>query len=171
MAAGRMAMVRGVTPSPAYFCVAATVITSSGVVDVTIYALTRRKLIMDTESSYNPLRDRFGISTPRKQVQHLANITANPNSNGGGMMMFGTLRHDSIQLSEESGLHGNSTDNIVYDVSEDTRDLAQTYRLSAIEGASERVYTSQTEASELSSKDSERNLPALPPATSRMWGW
>jgi hypothetical protein len=62
MAAGRMAMVRGVTPSPAYFCVAAAVITSSGVVGVTIYALTRRKLIMDTEPSYGHTRDRFGIS-------------------------------------------------------------------------------------------------------------
>ena len=48
IAAGRMAMARGITPSPAYFCAAAAIITSSGVVDVTIYTLTRRKLIMDT---------------------------------------------------------------------------------------------------------------------------
>ncbi|PKX89097.1 uncharacterized protein P174DRAFT_397440 [Aspergillus novofumigatus IBT 16806] len=160
IAAGRMAMVRGVTPSPAYFCAAATVITSSGFVDVAIYALTRRKLIMDTEPSYGHTRDRFGISTPRKQVHHLATVTAGANSSGGGMMMFST----------RTG-RGSSTENIVHDLSEESSGLAQAYRFTAVEVTSQHVYPSQAEASERSSKDSERNSPALPPATFRMWGW
>ena len=66
LAAGRMAMVRGFTPSPAYFCAAAAIITSSGVVDVTIYTLTRGRLVTDSAPSYGHSRDHFGISSPRK---------------------------------------------------------------------------------------------------------
>lgn len=88
IAAGRMAMVRGITPSLAYFCAAAAIITTSGVVDVTIYTLTRRKLIMDAEPSYAHARDRFGISTTRKHTHHLATITAGPSSDRTGMAIL-----------------------------------------------------------------------------------
>ncbi|OJJ42901.1 hypothetical protein ASPZODRAFT_1235751 [Penicilliopsis zonata CBS 506.65] len=51
LAAGRMALARGDSPSVLYFCVAGAMMTSSGMVDVTLYTLTRRSLIIDSEPS------------------------------------------------------------------------------------------------------------------------
>lgn len=140
IAAGRMAMVRGITPSPAYFCAAAAIITSSGVVDVTIYTLTRRNLITASETSHNHRRDRFGISTPRKDADHLATMAAEPTSNCTGVRMFRGRSHNVSQVSDEPVLRGSSTDNIVHGASEEWPDLSQTYRLTTIEVTSERAY-------------------------------
>ena len=153
IAAGRMAMARGITPSPAYFCAAAAIITSSGVVDVTIYTLTRRKLIMDTEPSYCHTPDRFGIGIPRKHVHHLATITVEPDSNLAGRNISSSWSRNP--LGEEAVLSGSSTDNIAHDMSEETPDLPQTYRFTEIEVTNERLCPSQT----------------MPPTTPRMWGW
>jgi len=109
IAAGRMAMVRGITPSPVYFCASAAIITSSGIVDVTIYTLTRRKLIMNADPRHDNDRD-GGISAPRV--------------NRG---------HNVSQLGTETVVPGNSTDNILHAGSEEAPDLAQTYRLTTFE--------------------------------------
>lgn len=59
LAAGRMAIMNGHTPSLAYFCVAGAVMTSSGLVDVFLYTLTRRNLLVDSESSDSHSDNRF----------------------------------------------------------------------------------------------------------------
>ncbi|KAE8353864.1 G protein-coupled glucose receptor regulating Gpa2-domain-containing protein [Aspergillus coremiiformis] len=59
LAAGRMATAQGQTPSAAYFCVAGALITSSGLVDVLLYTLTRRNLILESEPSCDPSYNRF----------------------------------------------------------------------------------------------------------------
>lgn len=51
LAAGRMMAARGITPSTSYFCVAGAMMTSSGFVDVLLYTLTRRSLILNSDTS------------------------------------------------------------------------------------------------------------------------
>ncbi|GFF36288.1 hypothetical protein IFM51744_03076 [Aspergillus udagawae] len=51
LAAGRMSSARHVVPSKAYFAVAGALMALSGLVDVIVYTVTRRHLLMDTEVS------------------------------------------------------------------------------------------------------------------------
>lgn len=51
LAAGRMATARGDSPSKTYFGVAGCLMALSGVMDVIVYTLTRRHLLLDTEHS------------------------------------------------------------------------------------------------------------------------
>ncbi|RHZ64437.1 protein gprD [Aspergillus thermomutatus] len=51
LAAGRMSTARHAVPSRAYFAAAGTLMALSGLVDVTVYTLTRRHLLLDTEVS------------------------------------------------------------------------------------------------------------------------
>jgi hypothetical protein len=51
LAAGRMSSARHVVPSKAYFAVAGALMALSGLVDVIVYTVTRRNLLMDTEVS------------------------------------------------------------------------------------------------------------------------
>lgn len=51
LAAGRMATARGYPPSKTYFGVAGCLMAMSGFFDVTVYTLTRRHLLLDTEHS------------------------------------------------------------------------------------------------------------------------
>ena len=51
LAAGRMATMQGNTPSKTYFGVAGCLMALSGSMDVAVYTLTRRHLLIDTEHS------------------------------------------------------------------------------------------------------------------------
>lgn len=51
LAAGRMSTMQGHPPNMKYFCVAGAFMTSSGLVDVFLYTLTRRSLLVDSETS------------------------------------------------------------------------------------------------------------------------
>lgn len=51
LAAGRMASARHVAPSRTYFAVAGSLMALSGGMDVAVYTLTRRHLLLETESS------------------------------------------------------------------------------------------------------------------------
>ncbi|RAH40214.1 protein gprD [Aspergillus brunneoviolaceus CBS 621.78] len=51
LAAGRMSTARHIIPSRAYFAVAGTLMALSGLVDVAVYTLTRRHLLLETELS------------------------------------------------------------------------------------------------------------------------
>lgn len=53
LAAGRMATARHVAPSKAYFAVAGSLMAFSGFIDVAVYTLTRRHLLIETNSSVN----------------------------------------------------------------------------------------------------------------------
>lgn len=51
LAAGRMASARHVAPSRTYFAVAGSLMAFSGAMDVAVYTLTRRHLLLETDSS------------------------------------------------------------------------------------------------------------------------
>ncbi|KAJ5999936.1 hypothetical protein N7481_000345 [Penicillium waksmanii] len=80
LAAGRMANMSGKMPSVAFFCSAGAIITSSGLVDVILYTLTRRNLIIDSEPSQDRSYSKFPGSRGRDVKTHLTTITAEPKS-------------------------------------------------------------------------------------------
>ncbi|GIJ98466.1 hypothetical protein Aspvir_000583 [Aspergillus viridinutans] len=51
LAAGRMSSARGVVPSKAYFTTTSALMALSGLMDVVMYIVTRRHLLMDTDVS------------------------------------------------------------------------------------------------------------------------
>ena len=53
LAAGRMATARHVAPSKTYFAVAGSLMALSGFMDVAVYTLTRRHLLIETDASGN----------------------------------------------------------------------------------------------------------------------
>lgn len=77
LAAGRMATADGDEPSITFFCCAGAIITSSGLVDVILYTLTRRNLIIDSEPSQGHSYNRFS-SSRGKRGDNLTTITADP---------------------------------------------------------------------------------------------
>jgi hypothetical protein len=91
LAAGRMATANGDSTSLTFLCCAGAIITSSGLVDVALYTLTRRALIIDSEPSHDRSYNKFNLTT----------ITADPKRKKGAG--GGTFNDD---------LDG-STDNIV----------------------------------------------------------
>ncbi|CAG8068452.1 unnamed protein product [Penicillium olsonii] len=99
LAAGRMATANGDSPSLTFLCCAGAIITSSGLVDVALYTLTRRALIIDTEPSHDRSYNKFNSSKGKRGDTHLTTITADPKRKMGN----GTFNDD---------LDG-STDNIV----------------------------------------------------------
>ncbi|CAI7619501.1 unnamed protein product [Penicillium bialowiezense] len=99
LAAGRMATANGDNPSLTFLCCAGAIITSSGLVDVVLYTLTRRALIIDSEPSHDRSYNKFASSKGKRGDTHLTTITADPKRKMGG----GTFNDD---------LDG-STDNIV----------------------------------------------------------
>ncbi|KAJ5915569.1 hypothetical protein N7466_011502 [Penicillium verhagenii] len=98
LAAGRMATANGSTPSLTFFCCAGAIMTSSGLVDVVLYTLTRRNLIIDSEPSQDHSYGKFASSKGRRG-DHLTTITAEPKSR----------KHGISQNTDRDG----STDNIV----------------------------------------------------------
>ncbi|WEW56776.1 hypothetical protein PRK78_002229 [Emydomyces testavorans] len=74
LAAGRMAMAGGTRLSVAYLSVAGALISSSGFVDVVMYALTRRALLLDSQPSNC---DRaYGSGRYQMNNTHIATVTA-----------------------------------------------------------------------------------------------
>ncbi|CRG91177.1 hypothetical protein PISL3812_08225 [Talaromyces islandicus] len=145
LAAGRMASARGEQPSMAYFCVAGAMMTSSGMVDVVVYTLTRRNLITDSEyrgnSAYNNI-----VSGHRNNRSHhhgygarSANLTTTVTSTvagGGG----GWKTHRGKNRSSDSEGSG-STDNIVQQPKDiELGQLGKVYQQTTIEVTSEPAF-------------------------------
>jgi hypothetical protein len=126
------------------------IITSSGLVDVALYTLTRRNLIVDSEPSQDHSYNKFASSRGRHGENHLTTITAaDPKTrtrNGG--------------LDTELDRDG-STDNIVQPGVE-MGPMGKVYQETTIEITTEPAYPSEA-ASERSSKDDFNEAP------SRMW--
>lgn len=74
LAGGRMAAARGKNPSIVYYSVAGSLITSSGLVDVLLYSLTRRTLLVEFESSNCQIYRRV----IRKNKRTISPLTAIP---------------------------------------------------------------------------------------------
>lgn len=172
LAAGRMATANGNTPSITFFCCAGeyhstnhinapselnrtnaslgAIITSSGLVDVILYTLTRRNLIIDSEPSHDRSYNKFASSKGRRGDTHLTTITADPKTRRQG-------------LHDEDLDRDGSTDNIVQPgVGVEMAPIGKVYQETTIEITSEPAYPSEG-ASERSSKDDFNETP------SRMW--
>lgn len=79
LAAGRMSTARHAVASKAYFAVAGSLMALSGLVDVAVYTLTRRHLLLDTEVSTS---DRYYLHTGSNLYNtHVSTTVAGPDSN------------------------------------------------------------------------------------------
>jgi hypothetical protein len=79
LAAGRMSTARHAVASKAYFAVAGSLMALSGLVDVAVYTLTRRHLLLDTEVSTS---DRYYAHTGSNLYNstHVSTTIAGPES-------------------------------------------------------------------------------------------
>lgn len=166
LAAGRMATAQGTTPNVVYFCVAGAMITSSGFVDVLLYTLTRRNLIIESEPSDDRSYGKFASSKGRKTDNHLTTITADPKRLDASQM--GTrIYHEDPDHTVRDG----STDNIVQPQGMELTPIGKVYQQTTIEVTSEPAYPSGAN-SDHSSKDSmeHHHQDGLHESSTRMWG-
>ncbi|KAA8642070.1 hypothetical protein EYZ11_010649 [Aspergillus tanneri] len=163
LAAGRMATAQGQTPNVAYFCVAGALITSSGVVDVLLYTLTRRNLILESEPSQDRSYNRF-MSSKNRKTDHLTTITAEP-KNRTDITALRTMKHRNDEEDLEHTVRDGSTDNIVQSGVELTP-MGKVYQHTTIEITHEPAFPSEGESSNRSSGDSDKRAAQ----SSRMWG-
>ncbi|KAJ5612952.1 hypothetical protein N7510_006146 [Penicillium lagena] len=119
LAAGRMATQNGQTPSVTFFCCAGAIITSSGLADVTLYTLTRRNLIGESEPSEDRSYNKFDNTKGRKGETHLTTITADQRMN----RKFG--------IGDDDLGRDGSTDNIVQPMEMD--DFGKVYQETTIQ--------------------------------------
>lgn len=165
LAAGRMATAQGNTPSIAYFCVAGALITSSGLVDVLLYTLTRRNLIIESEPSHDRSYNKFASSKGRKTDNHLTTITADPKN-----VEINALGRRVYREDPDHTVRDGSTDNIVQNPGGvEMGPMGKVYQQTTIEVTSEPAYPSGAE-SDRSSKDSMKDESGVHEPSSRMWG-
>ncbi|GAD96933.1 conserved hypothetical protein [Paecilomyces variotii No. 5] len=160
LAAGRMASARGNAPGMAYFCLSGAMMTSSGWVDVMMYTLTRKNLIVESEPSHD----------------RSYNVFSNGHKSGGGAGNNITLitvdkkgtRSALRGRDDDDSSHARdgSTDNIV----PRGQDMGKVYQETTIEVTSEPAYPD--DHSGRSSRDDLPDEPRVPPRTAtsnRMW--
>ncbi|PGH03606.1 hypothetical protein AJ79_07335 [Helicocarpus griseus UAMH5409] len=153
LAAGRMATATGDTLSVTYFCTAGAVIASSGFVDVIMYTLTRKALLLDSEPSNV---DRF-YHSHRMGQSHITTVTAeNKLSRMDNNMLH---RRGMTEIDTELDCDG-STDNIVQPL--ELSELGKVYQKTTIEITSEPAEDVDV------SPDSTMN-DTRPPPPSHMW--
>ncbi|KKK21572.1 hypothetical protein P175DRAFT_0512690 [Aspergillus ochraceoroseus IBT 24754] len=167
LAAGRMATAQGKTPSIVYFCIAGALITSSGLVDVLLYTLTRKNLILESEPSADRSYNRFtsGNGKNRGADTHLATITADPKHLRTDISVLQT-RQDG---DEDDSPHG-STDNIVQNSGGIVNSMGKVYQHTTIEITSEPAFPSSPGASDRSSRDTLRPRGNNSGPAVGMWG-
>jgi hypothetical protein len=165
LAAGRMATVRGDVLNITYFCVAGAMMTSSGFVDVIMYTLTRRALLIESEQT-QPDR-RLSIPHHGGKHSHMTTFSAETKSSRkeNGFLSRRTVEDDESQLEREG-----STDHIMQHV--ELGDIGRVYQKTTIEITHEPA----TRGMDLSPSNSitgpgrrpsgirwGKKLPALPP--------
>ncbi|KAL4774257.1 G protein-coupled glucose receptor regulating Gpa2-domain-containing protein [Aspergillus nidulans var. acristatus] len=161
LAAGRMATARGDTPSVVYFCVSGALITSSGLVDVLLYTLTRRNLIIESEPSLDKSYQKFASGKNR------LNSTTDPKNMRTDISALHTYKGND----EEEQTRDGSTDDIVKNTGGgvELAPIGKVYQHTTIEITSEPAYPSNGDASGRSSADSLQPTGKMSP-TARRWG-
>lgn len=129
--------------------------TSSGLVDVTLYTLTRRALIVDSEPSGDRSYNKFASSKGRRGDTHLTTITADPTTRKMGAS-------DDTIIEREG-----STDNIVQPGVEMTP-MGKVYQETTIEITTEPAYPGEG-SSERSSKDDFQKDEFHDTPSRKMW--
>ncbi|KAJ5925027.1 hypothetical protein N7454_007666 [Penicillium verhagenii] len=152
LAAGRMASARGDAPSKTYFGVAGCLMAMSGAMDVAVYTLTRRHLLIDTEhSATDPNYD-------NTDSQWQTNITTNAGRSRKAFKMGSKLgskfRRSTVpdKESSTSPFEGGSTDDIVAKNDMELSNFGGVYQETTIEISHEPV--SDIEAEERSARHS-----------------
>ncbi|KAJ6139877.1 hypothetical protein N7471_006363 [Penicillium samsonianum] len=110
LAAGRMATADGDAPNIIFFCCSGAIITSSGLVDVVLYTLTRRNLIIDSEPSQDHSYNKFSSVKGKRGENNLTTITADPTRKMGGTFTDENERDgstDNIVSPSGHGHHGH----------------------------------------------------------------
>lgn len=115
LAAGRMATARGNAPGRAYFAIAGSLMALSGTVDVAVYTLTRRHLLLDTEHRstdriydntisewHTQITTTAGESRPRKELRIGSKLSSR----------FRRTDNTDDEACKKNSFH-DSTDNIV----------------------------------------------------------
>ncbi|KAI9374331.1 G protein-coupled glucose receptor regulating Gpa2-domain-containing protein [Aspergillus egyptiacus] len=147
LAAGRMATAQGNTPNIVYFCVAGAMITSSGLVDVLLYTLTRKNLILESEPSSDRSYNKF---TTGRGENHRTTITADLGHLRTGITALRTLK----DADEDGVTRDGSTDDIVQKSGVELTPIGKVYQHTTIEVTTEPAYPSEGGGSGRSSGDS-----------------
>lgn len=147
LAAGRMASARGQQPSMAYFCLAGAMMTSSGMVDVLVYTLTRRNLITDSEYRGNSAYNNIVSGHRNNNHNHhgyggrSANLTTTVTSTVAGGAGWKNHHRSNNRSSDSEG--SGSTDNIVQQPKDiELGQLGKVYQQTTIEVTSEPAFLS-----------------------------
>ncbi|OJJ59782.1 hypothetical protein ASPSYDRAFT_149176 [Aspergillus sydowii CBS 593.65] len=162
LAAGRMSTARGETPSIVYFCVSGALITSSGLVDVLLYTLTRKNLIIESEPSADRSYNKFPSSKGRGQ--HL-NSTTDPKFMRTDISAIRTYNGPD----EDEQTRDGSTEDIIKGGDVELAPMGKVYQHTTIEITSEPAYPSSGDASGRASQDSLDPAGKTSP-TARRWG-
>lgn len=156
LASGRMAFASGQALSISYYCAAGAMISSSGVVDVILYALTRHSLLVNTQSaSYHEQTAESAVATGRRR-SHLAATTISAAADRGAGFALRSKDRPSPYYSRHSGGHtfysgetDSSTENIVKDVELDSM-MGKVYQETTIEITHETVSNQEPSSSNAS---------------------
>lgn len=137
LAAGRMATARGDAPSKTYFGVAGCLMSLSGLMDVTVYTLTRRHLLIDTEHSTTD-RNYIGENTESNwQTQITTNAGTHSRKGGFGKgSRFGSKWRRSAPTMDKETRHSpfeGSTEDIVPKNDMEMSDFGGVYQETTIE--------------------------------------
>jgi hypothetical protein len=127
LSAGRMSTLRGVPPSRTYFGVAGCLMAFSGFVDVAVYTLTRRHLLIDTEHSTTD-----SIYDNNTDSRYQTQITAHPKSR----KRFGLtsrLNRKTVDIEDTQSPLGGSTENILPNKDVELQNFHGVYQQTTIE--------------------------------------
>ncbi|KAL1979790.1 hypothetical protein VTN96DRAFT_5197 [Rasamsonia emersonii] len=113
LAAGRMSVARHVVPSRSYFALAGAMMALSGFVDVLVYTLTRRHLLLETEQSTTDRHYAYSESNHAYQTQVSTTIGATSKKRPGIASRFRRDVKASATITSVNDDRDASTDDIV----------------------------------------------------------
>jgi hypothetical protein len=178
LAAGRMATAQGSTPSMAYFCLSGAMMTSSGLVDVIVYTLTRRNLLIESEPSRDRSYNHRGASHQHRPgggnltttiitAMDQKDLRKRGEGVGGNPLRSRAGDRDSDDYDAE---RDGSTDNIVAPgIDIELGQMGKVYQETTIEITHEPAYPEDASSSGRSSQDLP-NHTHHPSNANRMWG-
>jgi hypothetical protein len=152
LAAGRMATAHGNQPSIIFFCCAGAFITSSGLVDVVLYTLTRRNLIIDSEPSGDRSYNKFSSSKGKRGETNLTTITADPKRKHGGTLTDDLDRDGSTDNIVSPSAVGHGHDH-------EMTPIGKVYQETTIEITHEPAYPDEVSSAHSSKEDFSPDRP------------
>lgn len=117
LAAGRMSVSRHNVPSKTYFAVSGALMALSGLVDVVLYSITRRHLLLDSDSSVDNKSNSYQLKGSRVHGTTVSTTIAANSSSNGRRSKFGsrfrTQESHQMVTIDSLGDRDGSTDDIV----------------------------------------------------------